>query len=51
LSNTPIAKASRNKNTTWDYSIFGTQRQRPEPDGKFDLTFKMLADEGKAFNR
>ena len=38
-------------NTTWDYSVFGTQKQHPEPDGKFDLTFKMLADEGKPFNR
>jgi FtsP/CotA-like multicopper oxidase with cupredoxin domain len=43
------------ENTTWDYAVFGaqlgTQAKHPEPDGKFDLTFKMLADEGKPFNR
>ena len=42
-------------NPTWDYSVFGepsgTRTKYPEPDGKFDLTFKMLADEGKPFNR
>jgi FtsP/CotA-like multicopper oxidase with cupredoxin domain len=42
-------------NTTWDYGVFGaplgTQAKRREPDGTFDLTFKMLADEGKPFNR
>ncbi len=40
---------------TWDYGVFGaplgTQAKPPEPDGTFDLTFKMLADEGKPFNR
>ena len=35
----------------WDYTIFGTQAPHPEPDGKFDVTFKMLEDEGKPFNR
>jgi FtsP/CotA-like multicopper oxidase with cupredoxin domain len=35
----------------WDYTIFGAQAQHPEPDGKFDVTFKMLEDEGKPFNR
>jgi FtsP/CotA-like multicopper oxidase with cupredoxin domain len=39
------------KNATWDYTIFGTPSQHPEPDGKFDLTFMMLPDEGKPFNR
>jgi FtsP/CotA-like multicopper oxidase with cupredoxin domain len=44
------------ENTTWDYSVFGwplpsSEAKHFEPDGKFDLTFKMLPDEGKPFNR
>jgi FtsP/CotA-like multicopper oxidase with cupredoxin domain len=35
----------------WDYTIFGTQASHPEPDGKFEVSFKMLEDEGKPFNR
>jgi len=38
-------------NPTWDYTVFGTQAKVPEPDGKFDLTFMMMPDEGKPFNR
>ena len=39
------------KSVTWDYTVFGTEAKVPEPDGKFDLTFMMLPDEGKPFNR
>jgi FtsP/CotA-like multicopper oxidase with cupredoxin domain len=39
------------KNATWDYTIFGAQSLHPEPDGRCDLTFMMLPDEGKPFNR
>jgi FtsP/CotA-like multicopper oxidase with cupredoxin domain len=35
----------------WDYSIFGKDGTHREPDGKFEVAFKMLEDEGKAFNR
>jgi FtsP/CotA-like multicopper oxidase with cupredoxin domain len=38
-------------NTTWDYSIFGTQAKVAEPDGRFDLKFMMMPDEGKPFNK
>lgn len=37
--------------TTWDYSIFGGQAKAPEPDGRFDLKFMMMDDEGKPFNK
>jgi FtsP/CotA-like multicopper oxidase with cupredoxin domain len=39
------------ENAVWDYTVFGSQAKLPEPDGKFDLMFMMLADEGKPFNR
>ncbi|MBV8728436.1 MAG: multicopper oxidase domain-containing protein [Acidobacteriia bacterium] len=39
------------KSVTWDYTVFGTEAKVPEPDGKFDLTFMMLPDEGRPFNR
>jgi len=35
----------------WDYTVFGSQGQPASPDGKFDLMFMMLPDEGKPFNR
>jgi FtsP/CotA-like multicopper oxidase with cupredoxin domain len=39
------------ENAAWDYTVFGSQAKLPEPDGKFDLMFMMLPDEGKPFNR
>jgi FtsP/CotA-like multicopper oxidase with cupredoxin domain len=39
------------KRVVWDYTVFGSQTKVPEPDGKFDLNFMMLGDEGKPFNR
>lgn len=41
------------KQTPWDYSIFAareTSAPRPEPDGRFELEFHMLPDNGKPFN-
>ena len=38
-------------NTTWDYTIFGTQAKAVEPDGKFDFKFMMMGDEGRPFNK
>jgi FtsP/CotA-like multicopper oxidase with cupredoxin domain len=31
--------------------VFGTQAKVAEPDGKFDLKFMMMGDEGKPFNK
>jgi FtsP/CotA-like multicopper oxidase with cupredoxin domain len=39
------------KSVVWDYTVFGSQAKVALPDGKFDLMFMMLPDEGKAFNR
>ena len=38
-------------NTTFDYTIFGTQAKVAEPDARFDLKFMMMGDEGKPFNK
>src|SRR5882672_4317230 len=35
----------------WDYTLFGSQAKQPEPDGKFDLTFKKIPGERVTFNR
>jgi FtsP/CotA-like multicopper oxidase with cupredoxin domain len=35
----------------WDYTQFGTTEAHPEPDGKFEVRFMMVGDEGQAFNR
>jgi FtsP/CotA-like multicopper oxidase with cupredoxin domain len=35
----------------WDYTIFGTQDKLPEPDGRFDLTFKKIPGERVTYNR
>jgi FtsP/CotA-like multicopper oxidase with cupredoxin domain len=37
--------------TPWDYTIFGTQEKLPEPDGRFELTFKKIPGERVTFNR
>ncbi len=41
-------------NNMWDYSVFGTQpaeqTKHSEPDGKFHVTFKMLADARKSLD-
>jgi FtsP/CotA-like multicopper oxidase with cupredoxin domain len=34
----------------WDYSIFGIQDKAPEPDGRFELTFKKIPGERITFN-
>jgi FtsP/CotA-like multicopper oxidase with cupredoxin domain len=34
----------------WDYTIFGTQDKVPEPDGRFELTFKKIPGERVTFN-
>jgi FtsP/CotA-like multicopper oxidase with cupredoxin domain len=39
------------ENATWDYTLFGSPARPATPDGKFDLMFMMLPDEGKPFNR
>ena len=42
------------KPAPWDYAIFaaqGASAPRPEPDGRFELEFHMMPDEGKPFNR
>jgi FtsP/CotA-like multicopper oxidase with cupredoxin domain len=38
-------------NIPWDYTLFGNEAAAPEPDGRFELSFHMLPDEGKPFNR
>ena len=35
----------------WDYTLFGGPAKTPEPDGKFDLTFKKIPGERVTFNR
>ena len=35
----------------WDYTLFGGGAAAPEPDGKFDLTFKKIPGERVTFNR
>jgi FtsP/CotA-like multicopper oxidase with cupredoxin domain len=35
----------------WDYTIFGTQDKLPDPDGRFDLTFKKIPGERVTYNR
>jgi len=37
--------------STWDYTIFGTEAKLPEPDGRFELTFKKIPGERVTFNR
>jgi len=37
------------QNTNWDYTIFGSQAKVPEPDGRFDLSFKRVKQEGVTF--
>ncbi len=39
------------KSVTWDYTVFGTDAKTREPDGRFDMKFMMMPDEGKPFNR
>ena len=39
------------KSVVWDYTVFGTQAKAREPDGRFDMKFMMMPDEGQAFNR
>jgi FtsP/CotA-like multicopper oxidase with cupredoxin domain len=39
------------ENAAWDYTLFGRPEPLPEPEGRFDLKFAMLPDEGKPFNR
>ena len=39
------------KSVVWDYTAFGTDAKTPEPDGRFDMKFMMMPDEGKPFNR
>lgn len=42
------------KQAPWDYGIFAAKEApapRPEPEGRFELEFHMLPDEGKPFNR
>jgi len=38
-------------NTSWDYTMFGFQKAVPEPDEKFEMTFKRVPEEGVIFNR
>jgi FtsP/CotA-like multicopper oxidase with cupredoxin domain len=47
----PTWMAPDKSKLVWDYTIFGSQKKVAEPDGKLDLTFKMLPDEGMPFNR
>jgi FtsP/CotA-like multicopper oxidase with cupredoxin domain len=35
----------------FDLTTFGSQTVHPEPDGKFEVKFMMMGDEGKPFNR
>jgi FtsP/CotA-like multicopper oxidase with cupredoxin domain len=35
----------------WDYTLFGGRTTVPEPDAKFDLTFKKIPGERVTFNR
>ena len=40
--------------TPWNYALFaapGAAPNRPEPDGRFELEFHMLPDNGQPFNR
>jgi len=39
------------KSVVWDYTVFGSEAKTPEPDGRFEMKFMMMPDEGQAFNR